>query len=68
MDFNKNQLQAINFNLGRCQVIAGPGSGKTAVLIERTLRLIKAGVPEDKIIIYTFTNTINNITIMKKIM
>ena len=56
MEFNKNQLQAINFNLGRCQVIAGPGSGKTAVLIERTLRLIKAGVPEDKIIIYTFTN------------
>ena len=56
MEFNKNQLEAINFNLGRCQVIAGPGSGKTAVLIARCLRLIKAGVPEDKIVIFTFTN------------
>ncbi len=56
MEFNKNQIEAINFNLGRCQVIAGPGSGKTVVLIERTLRLIKSGIKEDRIIIFTFTN------------
>ena len=56
MEFNKKQIEAINFNLGRCQVIAGPGSGKTAVLIERTLRLIKSGIKEDRIIIFTFTN------------
>ena len=52
MEFNKNQIDAINFNEGRCQVIAGPGSGKTAVLIERTLRLIKSGIKEDRIIIF----------------
>lgn len=56
MEFNKNQLEAINFNCGRCQVIAGPGSGKTAVIIERTLRLIKVGYTPERIIIYTFTN------------
>lgn len=37
-------------------VIAGPGSGKTRVLTYRVAHLISKGVPEDEIMLLTFTN------------
>jgi DNA helicase II / ATP-dependent DNA helicase PcrA len=37
-------------------VIAGPGAGKTALLVERVERLIESGVAADSILALTFTN------------
>ncbi len=37
-------------------VIAGPGSGKTALLVERTARLIEQGTSPESILVLTFTN------------
>lgn len=39
-EFNKAQQAAIAHNRGPCMVLAGPGSGKTAVITERTKYLI----------------------------
>ena len=38
-DFDLNQSEAYNYD-GNCVVIAGPGSGKTRVLVARTARLL----------------------------
>ena len=46
MEFNQSQLSAISHKEGPMLVLAGPGSGKTATLVERTKNLIvKHGVP-----------------------
>ena len=37
-------------------VSAGAGSGKTTVLKNRVLRILKSGITIDKLIILTFTN------------
>ena len=39
-DFSKEQLLAINHFTGPALVIAGPGSGKTAVIVNRIHTLI----------------------------
>ena len=36
-------------------VVAGPGSGKTFVLVSKVLNLIRSGVPESSILCMTFT-------------
>lgn len=55
MSFSKEQEKAINHADGPLRVCAGPGSGKTAVLVERIRRLIDSGVPAEKILAITFT-------------
>lgn len=55
MDFNKNQLDAIRHIDGPCCVIAGAGSGKTAVLINRIIHLIQTGVSPGDILAVTFS-------------
>ena len=40
MNFNKAQLGAIEHKDGAMLVLAGPGSGKTAVITHRTKNLI----------------------------
>ena len=37
-------------------VCAAAGSGKTAVLVERIVRLVREGCPIDRMLVVTFTN------------
>jgi DNA helicase-2/ATP-dependent DNA helicase PcrA len=54
--FNKNQLDAINHKDGPLMVLAGPGSGKTTVLVNRLKVLIEEyGVSPSEICVNTFT-------------
>lgn len=56
MNFNPSQRQAVLHNDGPMLVLAGPGSGKTLVITERTKHLIQEyKIPEDNILVITFT-------------
>lgn len=56
--FNKEQWLAIQHNQGPCMVYAGPGSGKTTVIIFRIWYLIKhCNVDPSKILVLTFTKS-----------
>ena len=55
--FTSNQLQAVDVSdrdLDTC-VVAGPGSGKTTVLVEYFRRLVEDGVDPLRILAITFT-------------
>ncbi len=53
---DNNQLEAVNFFMGPCLTLAGPGSGKTTVLVNRIKHLIeKHNVAPSKILVITFT-------------
>jgi len=57
VDFTPHQLEAIDIShtgQDMC-VVAGPGSGKTRVLVERYRRLVEAGVAPQRILAITFT-------------
>lgn len=56
MEFNEQQLQAINCNDSHIVCLAGAGAGKTACLIERVSRQVKEGVDPRSILAFTFTN------------
>ena len=54
--FNEGQLTAINHFTGPCLTLAGPGSGKTLVITQRTKTLIeKYKVNPSDILVVTFT-------------
>lgn len=56
MSFNTSQHEAILHKDGPMLVLAGPGSGKTRVITERTKHLIKEyGVSPSNILVITFT-------------
>ena len=56
MHFNEAQIKAIQHNTGPCMVIAGPGSGKTAVLTNRVRYLIdNYNVRPSDILVITYT-------------
>lgn len=56
MQFNEAQQEAVDFYQGPCLTLAGPGSGKTAVITHRTKNLIeKYGVSPSEILVVTFT-------------
>lgn len=56
MSFNPSQREAILHKDGPMLVLAGPGSGKTLVITERTKHLIKEyGVNPANILVITFT-------------
>ena len=56
MAFTKDQEKAITTTGCNIIVSAGAGSGKTAVLTERTIRKLKNGTNINRLLILTFTN------------
>lgn len=54
--FDKMQRKAINHFLGTCLVLAPAGSGKTTVLIQRIIKLIRRGIEPNNILAITFTS------------
>lgn len=61
MKYNESQTIALNHNKGPMLVIAGPGSGKTAVITGRTLNLCEQmGVNPVNILVITFTKAAAN--------
>ena len=54
---NEDQQKVMNAIDGTWVVVAGPGSGKTATLIERHLNMIIKGIPQSDILNLTFTNS-----------
>lgn len=56
MSFSKAQEDAITHGKGPCLVLAGPGSGKTTVIVNRMKYLIeKSEVRPEEILVITFT-------------
>lgn len=51
----KAQQRFVQFDNGQCRVNAVAGSGKTTIVVLRTLRLIEEGCPPDEILMVTFT-------------
>ena len=61
MNYSKEQERAVKHVKGPCMVIAGPGSGKTAVITGRIKYLIEsAGVSPADILVITFTRAAAN--------
>ena len=58
VSWNKEQLAAIESVGGNTLVSASAGSGKTSVMIERVVRLIKSGTPVRRIVMLTFSNAV----------
>jgi DNA helicase II / ATP-dependent DNA helicase PcrA len=56
MNLTPAQNQAVNSTAKLILVIAGAGSGKTRVLVERIRRLLSSGVDPKEIVAITFTN------------
>ncbi len=55
-DLNPSQLQAATHGEGPALVLAGPGSGKTTVIVRRILYLIREKqIPPEEILVVTFT-------------
>jgi len=54
------QLQAAALGVGPVRVVAGAGTGKTAVIAERFRRLVAGGVRPDAILVMTFTERAAN--------
>ena len=55
-EWTKEQKSAIEDRGGTLLVSAAAGSGKTAVLVERIVRLVREGCPIDRMLVVTFTN------------
>ena len=58
MEWTEQQERAINFRGGSAIVSAAAGSGKTAVLVERIIRILQDGenpTNADEIVVATFT-------------
>jgi len=55
ISFDSFQKDAIENLHGYIRIIAPPGSGKTAILVERYTRLIKEGISPKKILFLSFT-------------
>ena len=54
--WTREQLDAIEDRGHSLIVCAAAGSGKTAVLVERIVQLVKEGCPIEQMLVVTFTN------------
>lgn len=54
---NEEQREAVNFETGYACLLAGPGSGKTQVLVQRLARLVRDGISPDDLLSLSFTKT-----------
>lgn len=52
---NEKQQQVIDHDRGPLAVVAVAGSGKTTALVHRIARLVRSGVPKDRILAVTYT-------------
>ncbi len=50
------QESVVSFDGGPCMVIAGPGAGKTFLIVEKVKRLMEGGIEPTKIAVLTFSN------------
>ena len=55
-ELNEQQYAAVTATPGPALVIAGAGAGKTRTLTYRVAYLLEQGIPEDRILLLTFTN------------
>ena len=55
MIYNNSQKKAVMHTTGPMMVLAGPGSGKTAVITGRTCQLVTSGISASRILVVTFT-------------
>lgn len=53
---NESQLKAVCRKEGPLLLLAGPGSGKTTVIVNRVLHLLSLGISPESILVITFTN------------
>jgi len=52
---NEAQKKAVDHKTGAALVVAGAGTGKTKVIVDRILKLIESGEPPENILSLTFT-------------
>ena len=55
VSLNADQRKAVEHQGGPLLVVAGPGSGKTRVIIERVMHLVKKGLKPSEILCLTFS-------------
>src|SRR5260370_41749362 len=55
MRLGREQQKAAALGVGPVRVVAGAGTGKTAVIAERFRRLVASGVSPSSILVMTFT-------------